>query len=145
MRVTAPEIDRRPAHLVAASRESMTVLFDGDTAARQLPSAAVSRLELSRSRSRGRGALIGAGVGLAAGVALGAVVGTVVEDPGCSDCLAVLIFGAGGGGVGLIVGAVVGALSAGERWQTVSLGRVSLGPRSQPFDPALSLALSVSF
>ena len=129
VRVTAPT--------AGVDRFQGTVIATGDTidvsrgdARIRVPAAAVTRLELSRGKSRlagaGRGALWGAGIGLA----LGAI--TSGQRDEYSDCDEVapfvecepissgewLAYNTAGGAIwGTLIGAIVGK----ERWDTIAV------------------------
>ena len=78
VRVTAPSVSgkRLIGDLVAMDATTLSIKPEKGKAVIELPRAAITRVELSRRRSRkGTGAAIGALVGLAAGVALGLATG----------------------------------------------------------------------
>jgi hypothetical protein len=127
VRITAPT--------AGVQRFQGTIIATGDTldvargdARIRVPAAAVTRLELSRGKSRlagaGRGALWGAGIGLGIGAI---TMSRRDEYAGCDDgALFVdcdpyssgewLAINAGGGAIwGVLIGAIVGK----ERWDTV--------------------------
>ena len=117
---------------------------------REFPRGTVERVEVSRGRARGRGALRGAGLGLLAGAAVGAWWGAAVISEG-NDCYQVCSRGAGAvvgavllGVPGAVIGTVAGTLTAGERWRRVDGARlrVGLGPAR---DGGATVALRLSF
>jgi hypothetical protein len=125
VRVEWSEAERR-------HRAAGTVLeLRGDSLALAEPAGArafalsrLERIDVRVPRSRVRGAAVGAGWGTLAGLAAGLVLGAVSYSQ-CSGhdddlCPLALVFAPPlGAGAGLVVGAVVGAASPGERWQRV--------------------------
>ena len=123
-----------------------------------VPRAAVTRLEVSRSRSRkGKGALIGALIGLGASVAVGLAAGEDCGTPPVGNDLDDLTsrlehnlcFDSEETGLmtailAVPVGTLVGALVAsGEKWETVDARTMRLGvfsPRGRGFGVRLTLS-----
>ena len=127
VRITAPStgVDRFEGTIIATG-DTIDVAR-GDARVR-VPASAVTRLELSRGRSRlagaGRGALWGAGIGLA----FGALTSGLRDDPDlCGDDASTcegysmgewLVLNTTGGALwGVIIGAIVGK----ERWDTIAV------------------------
>jgi hypothetical protein len=83
----------------------------------------LDRLEVRVRRSRARGAARGAGLGALAGFAMGLAAATVANAqcrPGDDMCGLAFIGGPTlGVAAGLTLGAVVGAVHPGDRWQRV--------------------------
>lgn len=82
----------------------------------------LTKLEVRRARSRGAGALRGAGIGLLIGAGVGALIGIAhgSDPPGIISFSAgekALMFGVPLGGAGVVLGAVAGHGSPGERWE----------------------------
>ncbi len=147
MRVTAPDLRGREGTVQLLTTDSL-VMHPEYGAPNRLAMllASVTRLELSTpggSRA-GRGALIGfalGGVGgaAAAGTACGNSAWFRDDSAGCA-ALGFGVFGAGGA----LLGAIIGAMITGTRWEEVPLDRfrVSLGPQR---DGRFGLGLSVRF
>ena len=98
-----------------------------------LPLAFVTKVEVSRGRGEksnvGKGArigfLVGAALGALSGVIVGGGFGDCYELDGCSKEFA-LLGGAGGGLLGTLIGARVGAMNPGEVWEEVPLEKVRM-------------------
>jgi hypothetical protein len=97
----------------------------------KLPRRIIEAVDVSRGKtSRGIGAL----AGLAAGAVIGAVIGATAWD--CQHCFvgpsskggAALLFGAGLGTVGAVVGVLAGG---GERWEKVPADRIRVSVSPQ--------------
>lgn len=139
VRVTAPTV--APGPLVGTVRslsaDAIEIAVKGREGTIQMPRASVLRLEVSRGRNRGKGALIGAATLATAGIVVGAVGCRDSGDFDSGFCAAVL------GGTGLVLGGGVGALvGSGERWTELPSDRfrVSLAPT-----PGGGVELSVRF
>ena len=115
VRVSAPYL---PAQLYGQIRADdvqagvLTILTADGDARVSLPLASVSRVEVSRGRSRQKTAGIAAGIGLLAG----GIIGASLEDDASigSGLPAAALAGAGG-----VIGGLVGFAYAPERWRTV--------------------------
>ena len=132
--------------------ERLTLDYRGQGTALELPFESVTRLEISQGgSSRGASFVKGGGVGLLAGAAFGAVVGFASggDDSGILQISAsemAAIGAAAFGALGMIIGAVVGLATGGERWKEVSEPfrglTVGILPRQQR---GISLSLSQRF
>ena len=114
----------RVGRIVAATPDSLTIETGKSATPLTLPASAVERLEVSRGRDRGKGMFVGALIGglLAGGAAATASGG----DEGVPAEEAVV----GGAVAGLMLGGVMGALAAPERWQRAALPtRLGVAPR----------------
>ncbi len=110
-----------------------------------IPLASVTRLELSMPSGSqvGQGALYGSTIGAFGGSVVGFVAcenDSYVDVSSACALAGAVIFGAGGA----LVGAMVGAMITGARWEEVPLDqlRVSVGPQR---DGRFGLGLSVRF
>jgi hypothetical protein len=127
--------------LVAMGDEAWTISVEEHKKVK-VPRRTIEAVDVSRGQtSRGIGAL----AGLAAGAGLGAFIGAITYD--CQHCFggpssaggAALLFGAGLGTVGAVVGVLAGG---GERWERLPADRirVSLSPHR-----GRGLGVSVAF
>jgi hypothetical protein len=130
---------------VAVSKDTLLLQTETQTTPSAIPLTSVSRLEVSRGRKSnvlkgmGIGMLIGAGVGVIGGAAVDCY---DLADFDQSFCTGV---GAAGGALfGLLVGAIAGAASSGDRWEEVPLDRLRLQV-AQQHDGRFKLGLSVAF
>lgn len=122
VRITAPSIAKKPliGTLTAIDDEKVTVQRSNEGKAVEIRRDALTRFEVSRTRSRkGAGAGIGAAMGAGIGAALGFASG---QDCGAQNAPIVCVSrGAGAAIVGLagaVVGSIVGATRApGEKWE----------------------------
>lgn len=120
--------------------DSLRVTPDGSADNTSIPLATVSKIEVSRGTHDRTltGMAIGTGIGFGAGFLTGVAMcsGDNCEVTGGE---AGLVIGAIGAGAGLLIGTVIGALSSGDDWQSVSVGslRVTLGSRDLTFRLAL--------
>ncbi|MEO6463576.1 MAG: hypothetical protein ABIP29_10925 [Candidatus Eisenbacteria bacterium] len=90
---------------------------NGDTAARRIPRASITGLDLGRTRGHsGTGALIGLGIGLFGGI----LIGSSLETHGEYDWRKLGWF-VGGPIYGTIGGAITGALIRSEHWVPAAL------------------------
>jgi hypothetical protein len=137
VRVTAPTVAANRIVGTVMSVDADQVILKGKADRISIvPLAAMTRLEVSRKKWSGKGALAGAGMGLLLGGLAGGIVGRFSETPGDEwygmRTFVGLVMGSGSG---LAFGAVVGALPR-ERWSAVSMPsiRQGLGPgQSRPF------------
>jgi hypothetical protein len=103
-----------------------------------------------RRASTGRGAAIGAGAGAATGALLGLATGKdhcsrTFSDLFCFEREELALFGAVGlGGLGLVGGLVIGALSTHETWVPVALS-IPVRPVIQPSGGQWEFGIRVSF
>jgi hypothetical protein len=149
VRVTAPDVRRREGTVQLLTTDSLVMRlpgYGGTPNRLAIPLASVTRLELSMpggSRA-GQGALTGLAIG---GVGGAIVAGTacagdqLLEDAavGCA-LVGAVFFGAGGA----LVGAIIGAMTTGTRWEEVPLDRLRLQVAPQR-DGRFGLWLSVRF
>lgn len=136
--------------LKAMNETALTVKPDGSTGLVTVDRARISRIEVSRGRSRRS---TGAANGLVAGVLVGAVLGLLAPDDYCGACLRSYTFRptprgklvlVGAGFFGLLGAGIGAAAPPGERWEAVSFDRlhVSVAPaRGQ----GVRMAVSVGF
>jgi hypothetical protein len=123
--------------LVSLTSDSVSILVAGDADTVHLPRSTLAQVRVSQGihALTGHGALLGLGIG--AGIGLG--LGLTAAARGCTgfceihvgpeDVLALTaIFGGAGAGIG----ALIGAVSHGERWQRAEWPRAGagLGPTS---------------
>jgi hypothetical protein len=145
VRITSSD-SRLTGKIVAASPDALIVSVKKGREPVTVARDAITRFELGHRRTSGKGALRGAGIGLLAGGVGGAALGVALDSP--DDWFSGGELAAGGaivfGGAGALIGALVGAASPGERWETVPTHRVRVGltPR---IGRGRGLALSVSF
>ncbi len=147
VRVTATDLGRREGTVQLLTTDSLVMRPEYGAPNRlAIPLASVTRLELSTpggSRA-GRGALIGLALGgfggaAAAGTACGN--STLFEDDaGACAAIGFGVFGASGA----LVGAIVGSMITGGRWEEVPLDRLRLQVAPQR-DGWFGLGLSVRF
>ncbi len=108
---------------------------------------AVTRLDISvgHMRHTGRGAARGFLFGGAVGALAGVIIGSSFEC-GTGDCgkEGAIAFGAIGAGTGLLIGALVGAITTSDRWQEVPVDRLRVGLIPQR-NGRVALLASVSF
>jgi hypothetical protein len=126
VRVTAPDLGIRKQAATFEAWRGDTLVIVADSIM-NFPLAFVTRLEVGRNRQYAdRGAVIG--------LALGGVVGGVLLGVECANdsftkhatvgcaVLGAVVFGAGG----VLIGALIGAMSTGTRWEEVPLDRLRL-------------------
>ncbi len=119
----APSGQRKVGTLVSADADTLRFTSSGSGAVQSIPTASVVRFERSRGRrsNAGRGAVIGGivggGLGLLLGIAASADDGGWLT-PGPGDVAVVTLFM---GGVGAGFGALLGAASKRDRWESVPL------------------------
>jgi len=132
--------------LVAMDREALIIRIDGHKEPFRVPRQVVGTLDVSAGH-KSRGALVakGAGLGLLAGAAVGALLGASTSCSGCilnsSESAAV-----GGillGGVGLVIGAAVGAYGSTDQWKPVPANQVQVSLR--PMRRGVGLSVAVAF
>ena len=154
VRIKAPTISTRQFEGEVVALRSDTLIIDAriwergrmqwrDQPQAKIPVASVDRIDISRGKKSnvGKGAitggLIGAGIGLVIGI------GAAAEDGGFFDFgpevvpAAVLAVGAYGAGIG----ALIGLIMPGERWEEVPVDELRVGP--SPVAPD-GLALSAT-
>lgn len=90
-----------------------------------IPFTSIKKLEISRGHiPRGKNVLKGTGIGLLVGAGVGVLVGLKLDDTSSNEMPAegnMLLFGAVGGGTGLVVGSIIGVSSSTEHWEKVPL------------------------
>lgn len=137
VRVTAPRVDlsKGIGTVAALGADTILVAVEGGANALALPLSDVKKLEVYRGtksqagRGAGIGFLVGAGMGTLLG-ALGSGMCGMEGDPE-PGCVAGFTIGAAllGGGVGLLLGVGIGAASGRtDRWETVRLDDIRVGP-----------------
>lgn len=141
VRVTAPYLPLGPLQGTLTRIDADTLVIGSTPVARNT----LTRLEVNTGRRSHLGT--GLGLGLLAGAGLGAILGASVGNDGGEFCTATQCAVAGAavvGVAGMVVGALVGAMTHTDRWQEVPLERVGvrLFPRR---DGSLSLAVSLRF
>lgn len=136
---------RRAGRVLSTSGDRLTLLVDGESAARTVSLSEVRELEVSRGvRSHaGTGFAIGAAaggtLGLLAGLALSGSDGFLQADAG-DVAKGTMVLGMLGG----LVGTAIGASSKSDRWESVDPASVRLGLAPGP-DGGLALGLRVRF
>lgn len=107
-----------------ASEPENLVVYTGESARAKIPWDDISRLQLSHGEqsNAGKGALIGLAIG--GGLGLVAVIATAADPcegfcPGDPGTAGVVALGAVLAGAGAGVGALIGAATKSERWQTI--------------------------
>ncbi len=157
VRVTAPDLGRREGTVQLLTTDSLVMRPEYGFVMRPeyvapnrlaIPLASVTRLELSMpgGSQAGQGALYGFIIGVFGGSVVGfaACVGDSYGSYGdfTSACAVAgaVIFGAGGA----LVGAIVGSMITGTRWEDVPLDRLRLQVAPQR-DGRFALGLSVRF
>ena len=150
VRVSAPSHDlkKRVGVLRGVTVDSLTVAFEGVSEPLSMSLSAVSRLEVSTGRSRATGFWRGAGIGFLVGAVVGTLAAVSAQN-GCDDredCkLAYPALGAGGAGLGLIIGGAVGLARPRDRWETVpGQGNASRGSTMGPLS-GVGIAWQISF
>jgi len=136
VRVTAPFVlsDRIEGSVTQVADGTLQVSTSGGLV--DVPLANLQKLEVSlgEKANAGRGALYGTAIGGLAGLALGLIEGGTECAPGaflCTETSAGQVAGMGlltGAALGAGVGAIVGALVKTEKWETVPVSALSLGP-----------------
>lgn len=140
VRIASPQVPR--GRLVGVLER-----FTGDTvvvAGQPISQASISRFEVSAGRKSQW--LAGIGIGFAGGAVLGAVSGAIAchgntysFTPICAVAL-----GAIGGGVGLVVGGIVGAITHDDEWHAVSLSTLRITPLLR-YDGTLTVSIGLRF
>ncbi len=143
IRVSAPTVSSRPIVGEVVAVHSDTLVIDASAWVRgrtqwerleeaEIPLGSLTRLEVSQGKKSnvGKGALIGglvgAGVGLALGLAASAEDSEGFAPVGPEGAGDVLGVSAIMGGLGAGIGALIGAISPGERWKEVPLDRLRI-------------------
>jgi hypothetical protein len=135
VRLTGPRLGAQTGTLLLMDAEAVTLRTRNGKVVR-MPSAEVRRLEVSRRPSRrGRNAFIG----MAAGAASGFILGAATNSDGCTPSpLHPCLFGTDpwfsdeesgllAAVPGALLGALVGSMTGGEKWESVSDARVRVG------------------
>jgi hypothetical protein len=115
---------RLVGRITAVGRDTLFLNAEGQTAPMAIPKATIEKLEISTGQhgNAGRGALIGLGVGAIGGGIVGAA-----DASHCNNSQSFCLFSSGGemaivatvfGAIGTVLGAVVGAISRSDRWET---------------------------
>lgn len=147
VRVSAPAVQARAiVGVLEGLRRDSLVLRDAAGEGRlAVPLGAVDGLAVSRGRHHhvGRGVFIGALAGAVGGSI--AALAACHANP-CDEYTGLAVFGLGAAGAlgGMGLGAVVGALVPGERWEDVPLDRLRVGFTAPP-RPSVGLGLSLPF
>jgi len=119
---------RRSGTVVTAGADTVVLSLDTGGEAMPFPLAGISQVEVSRGDRRH----VGAGIGL--GLLIGAGTGALLVGTDCEDSYGLcgpftLLGGAIGGGAGMVVGGVIGALRRTERWEVVPPSRWHVSAR----------------
>jgi hypothetical protein len=120
-RITAPTIAARPLVGRVTSRDSAVLILRSGLGASEVavPMRTIELLEISKGHQRGRWALAGFGLGIGVGFVAGAAAELVHEGPSGDASFAPI----GGAFLGMIVGPLIGAIAAPERWRQVAVPR----------------------
>ena len=153
VRVTAPSVDLRRHVTTIVDVRGDSIVFGVSDNSRSVALSDVTALEVSAGKHRRF--LRSAGLGLGIGAIIGAVVGAATyqecvptEFLGClvapeSRAQSAAMGGVALGGVGLLTGAVVGALRRTDRWVSVDMPlRASIKPTASG---GMSLTISRAF
>jgi hypothetical protein len=124
----ADRSSRRSGRVLTAGADTVVLSLDTGGEAVPFPLAGISQVEVSRGERRH----VGAGIGL--GLLIGAGAGALLVASDCEDSYGAcgpftLIGGAIGGGAGMVVGGVIGALRRTERWEVVPPSRWHVSAR----------------
>jgi hypothetical protein len=122
-RVDGPGRARRLTGTLTESGPDGLVLTLPDEQRVTIPRAEIRKLEVSRGRNRGKGALVGAAIGLGVGLAVSGAAGASCDGWSCLGAGFLFVVGTP---VATVTGAGVGAAVGKERWQPVEAAR---GPR----------------
>jgi hypothetical protein len=135
VRITRTYDGPRTGTLVALGPDTALVRWQPGEPVAEVPLVETTRFEVAHGHRRQ--SLRGAGTGLLVGAVSGFVLGaaTYTGCEGQTNCLDIVgsAEGAGAiggivlGGVGVVLGAVVGAFVRSERWRTVPLARARVG------------------
>jgi len=126
VRFSTPGEDRRTGTLVALTPDTLEVRVEGRASSTRLPLDQITRLDVSRGREQHL--MSRAGLGFVLGAGLGAL-GTAAVQSGCHPSGDQFCFGTGDGAliggifygaVGGVVGLIAGAIPS-ESWEKVSL------------------------
>jgi hypothetical protein len=115
------EIKNRPGTLVRVTPDSLTIDFRRNAPPVTVPLDALTRLDVSTGKRRQAGFWRGAGIGF---LITGAIVGAVaLSARECGeDCqVPLLIYGGSGLVLGTVLGGIIGARKAPDRWEAVLL------------------------
>jgi hypothetical protein len=134
VRVTAPslDLDKGVGTVAALETDTLVVNTEQRADALEVPLADVTKLEVHRGQKSktGTSALIGAGFGAALGVSvalIGCADNECLSDGDATAGVAVLL-GAGGALLGAGLGALIGSGTKVDRWETVPLDDIRVGP-----------------
>lgn len=110
-------------------RDTILLDLEGDGSRATIPRSTIEKVEISRGRhgNVGKGALIGLGIGTIGGGILGAVDASHCDtdtsfclfSPGGEMAVSAFVFGV----LGTAGGAVIGAFTRSDRWETVAPGQ----------------------
>lgn len=141
VRVRSPVASGR--FVVHDHRVATLMLRDSAGVLVHVPIASVTKLSVLRGRrSAGASAVRGAGIGLLFGAGTGFLYGYVAGGEPLGRRGFGLVMGTLGGGIGIGAGAVIGAISRGEKWETVPLNTIRAGPST---DGGMTLVLGIRF
>jgi hypothetical protein len=141
IRVTSTHRSALVGAFIGADSDSIRLMTDGSNqTVRSAPRTDISKIEVSRGRSRAKGALIKGLIGLGIGAASGAILGAATYSDGrassctsnfgcgedwciivCSKSQAAAFVGVFGGAAGLVIGSIAGAVSGEEQWNNATL------------------------
>lgn len=154
VRVTAPgkDLDQHVTTVVEIRGDSIVVLGDRNSSL-PIGFADITEIEVSTGKRTHfwRGAGLGLGIGVVAGLVIGAVTHEECDPDPLFGCFlgpetaseSAVLGGLTLGSIGLVAGAVIGAVSRTDRWASVNLPvRASIAPAQSG---GLSLMLSRTF
>jgi hypothetical protein len=118
-RVDQPGKWRRVTGTLTDSGPDGLVLTLPDERRVTIPRVEIRRMEVSRGRHRGKGALVGAAIGLGVGLAVSGAAGATCDGWGCLGAGFLLVVGTP---AATATGAGVGAAVGRERWRPVEAG-----------------------
>jgi len=117
VRVSAPGIatERSIGQLLSMTTDTLSISTEkAGTAILRFPVGSIQRLEVSKGRNRLKWGIFG---GVAGGVLGGAIGAAALRYENKQDPLSAIAGFLGGGAIGLVGGAILGAVAAPERWQ----------------------------